>query len=126
MCEIKGVSKGGTFPLDPQHTHSFTLSDEAMRDCANQIGVPVSYIPDFLKAIEEKGGGYLNSKGVFVALTDRNFKAVLRSFYNHDFKRKRTPNAARKRSDNNQPEGVIYRQADYDLSDFMPPEGSEG
>ena len=59
---------------------------------ARQIGVPASYLPTFVGEMRSLGWGYVNRSGAFVALNRRNFKAILRSFYNQHERNKANGN----------------------------------
>lgn len=69
-------------PPSPDGKRPATVpTDEEMSQFAAHIGVPNSYLPAFVKRMEEMGWGYIHRNGSLVALNRRNFKAVLRSFY---------------------------------------------
>lgn len=59
---------------------------------ARQIGVPASYLPTFVGEMRSLGWGYVNRSGAFVALNRRNFKAILRSFFNQHERNKANGN----------------------------------
>ena len=52
------------------------------------INVPKDYISLFVETMSNHGWGYVNRQGNFVQLNRRNFKAVLRNFYDQHLKNK--------------------------------------
>ena len=78
-------------------------TDEEARAMAKQVSVPVLYLPKFFEEMKNHGWGYLNRGGLLVMLNRRNFKAVLRSFY--DQAQKKAAAA---------PTGTVLKQEGYD------------
>ena len=78
---------------------------------ASNVGVPREYLAKFLARQREIGWEYVNRAGVVVRLSRRNFKSVLRAFW--DSERKAQEAAKRKASGNGgggaQPEGVVLK-----------------
>lgn len=56
-------------------------SQEEMVNYAHQINVPDTYLPTFISNMRDLGWGYVNRGGAYVQLNRRNFKSILRSFY---------------------------------------------
>lgn len=56
-------------------------SQEEMINYAHQINVPDTYLPTFIANMKDLGWGYVNRGGAYVQLNRRNFKSILRSFY---------------------------------------------
>lgn len=88
------------------------LTESEIRESAEQIGIPKTYIPEFMRQMAEKGWGYVKRNGVFVQVTRKNHKAVLRAFYEADRRKEET------KPQGIMPEGVILNDDDYDLSAF--------
>lgn len=56
-------------------------TDEEARRMAKEINVPIVYLPKFFEDMENHGWAYINRGGATVHLNRKNFKAILRSFY---------------------------------------------
>ena len=56
-------------------------TDDEARSMARQINVPALYLTKFFEEMKNHGWGYVNRGGEMVNLNRRNFKAILRSFY---------------------------------------------
>ena len=95
-------------------------TDYEMQMYCSNVNVPKDYLPTFLRRMEQLGWEYVNYAGSVIRLNKRNFKSLLRSFYERDKERKEMPLRANRA--NNQPEGVVYHEEGYDLSDFKPHE----
>lgn len=61
-------------------------TDDEARSMAKQIGVPIVYLPKFFAEMQNHGWGYVNRGGEMVTLNRRNFKTILRSFYDQSRK----------------------------------------
>ena len=82
---------------------------------AHHVSVPKEYIDTFLARMKEWGWEYVNAGGRVVRLNRRNFKSLLRTFYETD---QRKQQAIKNQIKTNQPQGVVHQQDGYDLSDF--------
>ena len=98
-----GGAPGAVNPLLP--------SESDMRIYAAQIGVPESYIKEFLDEWRSMGWQRVNRGGSLVTLNARNFKSQLGAFW-----RQRQRNAGQGQT--NQPDGVILRDDGFDYSRF--------
>lgn len=117
-----GDDDGDGADRDGRAVREEAVSDEAERSCrppflpseaemlmfASNVGVPAEYLDRFLQRQREIGWEYVNRSGTVVRLNRRNFKAILRAFYDADM----TAEATRRRKDAggggpNQPEGVV-------------------
>lgn len=82
---------------------------------AHHVSVPKEYIDTFLDRMKELGWEYVNAAGRVVRLHRRNFKSLLRTFYETD---QRKQQSIKNQIKTNQPQGVVHQQDGYDLSDF--------
>lgn len=87
-------------------------SEAEMTMFASNVGVPQEYLAKFLERQREIGWEYVNRAGVVVRLNRRNFKSVLRAFW--DSERKAEEAAKRKaqgggNGGGTQPEGVVLK-----------------
>lgn len=80
---------------------------EMMMFAAN-VGVPKAYIPKFLARQREIGWEYVNHAGSVVRLSRRNFKSVLRLFWERE-ERGRRAGAPASTGGAAQPEGVVLK-----------------
>lgn len=85
-------------------------NDEEMHQMAAGINVPKDYISLFVETMSNHGWGYVNRQGNFVQLNRRNFKAVLRNFYDQHLKNKENDSKSKQ-----QPIGVVHHDPNYEI-----------
>ena len=85
-------------------------TDGEMRLYASQLGVPESYLPEFLEEWRAVGWQRVNRGGSLVTLNRLNFKSQLGAFW-----RQRQKNAAAAPTAGGMP--AVHIQADYELRD---------
>ena len=110
--EARGDGEGAIEPYGVNCRPATCPTDEEMEVMAGQVGIPKSFIPQFVKDMEGGGWGYVNSGGNYVQLHRRNFKSILRSFYNQHVKNQEKEKSGGKPSTT---KGVVHHDPNYKI-----------
>lgn len=101
---VAGQEGDGGFDAERSCRRPSLPTEDEMRMFASNVGVPHEYLKRFLARQEELGWEYVNRAGSVVRLCRRNFKSVLRSFWEQDEAERR-----RKGAGSTQPPGVVLK-----------------